>query len=234
MAEIRQVDDGDRVWAAAGIAQLKAAVWPEERADVAYLAAALAQPDRATWIAEADGSLVGFADGFLTLAEDGSRRWELDLLAVVPVYQGRGLGRALIAACTEAGRDFGATFARALIRASNTPSQRAFRHAGYTLDPAPLILWIATDGAAEDAPLPPDAYLIPVITLGYRGVWIEGRPDEAVFRAARTIRARHGWDSAGAVLPLAEVAANAAARQAGFTPLGDPPSGGWAWWRRRY
>jgi len=234
MAEIRQVSEGDRFWAAAEIARLKAAVWPEERADVAYLAAALAQPDRATLIAEADGALAGFADGFLTLAEDGARRWELDLLAVDPAHQGRGLGRALIAACTEAGRDFGAEVARALIRASNTPSQRAFQHVGYTLDPAPLVLWIDAQDDDAPAPLPPDAYLIPVITLGYRGVWIEGQPDEAVFRAARTIRARHGWDSAGAVLPLADVAANEAARRAGFTPLGEPPSGGWAWWRWTY
>ncbi len=70
---------------------------------------------------------------------------------------------------------------------------------------------------------PPSAYLIPVSTLTYGGVWVEGAQTASALHFAQTVRARFGWDVAGAVLP-----ANVAA------PHGCDFGGHYRWLIRRY
>jgi ribosomal protein S18 acetylase RimI-like enzyme len=210
---------------AAAIAAIMAAVWPDQTADPAHIASVIAEPDHAALVAAVGETIAGFVDGFLMLGPDGSRRWEVDLLAVHPDHHRQGLGRMLTAQCTAAGRSFGAGLARALIHVENTASQRTFARCGYALQPDTCRLLIRTTGVDDAAPVPPAAHLIPVLTLGYRGLWIEGRRSAAAFRAANAIRSRHGWDSAGAVVPLADQAALDAAAAAEFMPVGD-----YAWW----
>ncbi len=221
MFDLRYAEPAD----APGIVRIKKAVWPHERADTTAIGAALAAPGRATLVADEDEGISGFADGFLTVAADGARRWELDLLAVHPMAQRRGIGRALVAACTEAGRDHEAESARALIRTDNIASQETFARCGYAPDPVPCSLWIAQNGEDDGSAAPPGAHLIPVVTLNYRGVWIEGALTVEAFRAARAMRARHGWDSAGAVIRLEDAAGLEAALEAGFMAVGD-----YQWW----
>ncbi len=207
------------------LAAIKAACWPAERVAVEHLARALSAADRVTLVAEDNSAIVGFVDGFLTQAADGTRRWELDLLAVHPAAQGRGLGRALITACVAAGARFLPAYSRALIRLENIASQRAFAAAAFAPAGTRCRLMINTAGVDGRVEPPPDAHLVPVMTLTYRGVWLEGRRTAGAFAAARDMRARHGWDVAGSVIPLTEEEALLAASEAGYVAAGD-----YVWW----
>ncbi|NPV67334.1 MAG: GNAT family N-acetyltransferase [Anaerolineae bacterium] len=211
---------------APALAAVHAACWPAEHIAVEHIARALALPNRVTLAAVSGGTLAGFVDGFLTTGADGRRRWEVDLLAVHPAARGRGLGRRLIAACTTAGTAFRPDCIRALIRVDNVASQRAFAAAGFAPQAPICRLLVNTAGDDRGHEPPPGAHLVPVVTLTYRGVWIEGALLAEAFAAASDMRARCGWDIAGCVIPLEGEALHAAV-EAGYTAVGD-----FAWWLR--
>jgi len=221
---------------APGITAVKQGAWPGDSHDETQVAAALNEPDHAAFIAVLERSLqggrvIGFCDGMLTLAADGARRWEVDLLAVLAEARGQGVGRALIAACVEAGRATGAGSIRSLIASENIASQRAFARCGFQSDGDPCRLYVCTDRQPDgglDSPsvVPDGAYLIPVITCNYSGLWIEGALSAEAFRLARAICDRHNWDVAGAVIPAADRAAQEAAQFAGYALVGE-----YHWWR---
>ena len=225
MTNIRQATPQD----APAIAAIQALCWPENSPDPNRVAAIIAEPDHITTVIVQDGVLTGFMDSFLTLSQDGTHRWEMDLLAVHPNSRGKGQARVLIGANFGAARRLGAAFARALIHADNLPSQRAFARAGFS--PAPLLnrLLVTGNGTDTGQPAPPDAHLIPVQTLGYAGVWVEGVISPAALNAAQSVRARFGWDVAGCVIPLEDTAALNHAAQASYDPVGD-----YRWWIRPY
>jgi ribosomal protein S18 acetylase RimI-like enzyme len=163
----------------------------------------------ALWIARDGRAVVGFASAFLTPGRDGRRRWELDLLAVCPASQRRGLGQALIGRVCEDGERQGAAVVRAAVRVDNVLSQRAFERTGFSTDGRThrLLLWGPQDGAVTHRSLSPVS-LIPVDTLTYRGLWLEGldqaRPStqRAAVQAARATVAQEHRLNAGALVPL--------------------------------
>ncbi len=209
-----------------GLLAVKNSVWPDETVtEASYAARVIAEPDHITLVAETEGRVAGFIDGFLTLAANGMRRWEVDLLAVRPDYRQRGLARQLIMAHTRDGFLMGADTARALIKTDNIASQRAFAACGYTCDDQPHGLYISADGSQIPEAALPDGYLIPVSTLNYRGLWVEGVWSDGAFRYAQTVQARHQYDAAGAVLPLDHREAVAAAERASFVQVGI-----YQWW----
>jgi GNAT superfamily N-acetyltransferase len=203
-----------------GLIAVKAAVWPQEKTLPEYVIALLDQPERITLVAEVAGVVAGFVDGFLTLSNIGVRRWEVDLLAVQPNYQGRGIATDLVAASTQAGWEMGASLARALIAVENIASQRTFAHCGYVLDPTLRGIWVASQGDGQAVSVPEKLHLIPVHTLNYRGVWLEGQLTPAGFAAANTVRTRYGWDVSGAVIALADTAIIQAATAADYGLVG--------------
>ncbi len=85
----------------AGICKTLGLVWPESVISVDRVKYVLSDTVHATTVSVNEGDVVGFADGFLTTSEDGTKRWELDLLAVQPEFQRRGIASALIAANTQ-------------------------------------------------------------------------------------------------------------------------------------
>ncbi|MFO7741865.1 MAG: GNAT family N-acetyltransferase [Anaerolineae bacterium] len=165
---------------------------------------------RALWVATEDEEVAGFASAFLTAVAD-TRRWEIDLVAVRRASQGRGLGTRLIRRMCEAGQRHDVSLARALIRVENVASQRAFENAGFTTDARVhrLFLWPPQPGTAPRAH-PAAVALLPVDTLTYRGLWIEGLtsvPAEEQHRAieaARSMIAREVRANTGAVIPVDE------------------------------
>lgn len=164
------------------------------------------------WVAEGEDDILGFISAFLTVNKDGHRRWEMDLVAVRPSQQGRGLGQRLIRRACEGAVRVDAAVARALIRLSNVASQKAFQRTGFTTDRRiyHLLLWSPTpiDGPA---PRPRGASLTPVDTLTYRGLWIEGleqmtpSKQHLVVNAARSTVAREKRLNAGALIPADKV-----------------------------
>lgn len=184
------------------LARLIHAVWSDYNPNPERIARVSLDSSHATFV-ETDGErLIGFVDGFTTVASDGILRWEVDLLGVDPGYRGRGIARRLIDSNVEAGRKAGAAMTRALVRLDNAPSLGAFARAGFILQPEPCSLFVSADDVAERLSMPPDAYLLSVETLTYSGIWIEGVQSSEALRCARCVRTRFGWDVAGAVMPI--------------------------------
>lgn len=204
---------------APGIAQVLAAVWSNSSPSAAHIAYVLGRIDRATHVAVSDGEIIGFVNGFMTHSVDEVRRWEVDLLAVHPAFRGQGIGTQLVATSANAGREQGARLSRGLIQVDNLASQRAFAHCGYFAEDPVCGLYVsgADDFVSEEMPPRPDILtVIPVLTLTYRGLWLEGELSAAGFVFARWSRARLNLDVVGAVIPLSETASIRAAESAGF------------------
>jgi ribosomal protein S18 acetylase RimI-like enzyme len=213
-AQIRRA--GDEY--AAEIVALKAAVWPDDKHSQAQVLRALQQPDHAARIAlSAAGRVAGFVDSFPTSALDGRIRWEVDLLAVHPDFQGQKIGRQLIEAATQAGRDAGASFARALIQVDNHASQGAFRRCGYGTDKQVCRLMISSDRQAGAVQTLDSAVLIPVVTMNYSGLWLEGAITPAHLAAARIEHTRRGLDLSGVLIRDTDSAALSAAERTGYS-----------------
>ena len=96
------------------------------------------------------GSVVGFVTAFPVNSLQGTW-WEIDLLAVHPDRQGRGLGRQLIQAAAAGGEGV-ANRSRAVVATDNRRSARAFAHAGFQAEPGVCTLLIHRLG--EQAPRP--------------------------------------------------------------------------------
>lgn len=199
------------------IAAIKSAVWPDEHNKLQHMAAVIAETDHVTVIAFEDGEAAGFADGFLTLSASGVLRWELDLLAVHPDFRGRGLAPQLIQVNLEAARWTEPKQSRALIQVENSASERSFARCGYVPDDFVSGLYVAIDGKISGHPVVEKGHhLIPVNTLSYSGVWVEGAFSQAGFDAGQLVRIKHGWQVAGAVLPVHDHEAITAAEKSGY------------------
>jgi ribosomal-protein-alanine N-acetyltransferase len=202
MTDIRRARPDD----AAGIDEVVYSVWRQTLLD-GMCRSHVQDETCALWVAEERGDVVGFVSAFLTTSRRGERRWEIDLVAVRPDSQGRGLGPRLIAAACEDGRKHQVALARALIRVDNVPSQRAFEKVGFATDGEVYrrLLWRPETGG-----VPERTVGIPVDTLIYRGLWVEGledmTPDDqhAVVSAARSRIAWEARFSAGALIPTSK------------------------------
>lgn len=159
--------------------------------------------------AEGDG-IAGFVSAFLTVDKDGHRRWEVDLLAVRPVSRGQRLGQRLVETACADERALGTPIARAAIRVDNVASQRTFENEGFKTNGEihRLLLWTPTQDTG------PIVYggsvtLVPVDTLTYRGLWLEGltaynvdmEEQRNAVQMARSIIAWEGRQTAGAMIP---------------------------------
>jgi GNAT superfamily N-acetyltransferase len=166
------------------------------------IANVLTQADKPIWIVTNDEGLAGFCSGFMTHAADGTPRWEVDLLAVATEARGHGLGRRLVAHSVQSGREQGAALCRALIAVDNAASARCFEVNGFQAT-STCDLWVGPPAKGEmpTRPYPKDVHLIPVETLTYRGIWVEGRYDAPAFVAAQQMALTDGRDTVGAVIP---------------------------------
>jgi GNAT superfamily N-acetyltransferase len=207
---------------AAAVAAVMVVVWPDEPPSPDCIAAASGHIDHRGWVALDSGRVVGFLDGFTTHAPDGVRRWELDLIAVLPDARGRGAARGLVSAACEAVD--GVELVRALVRVDNMPMQRVMAQTGFALaEGGPHTLMVAeADPAAEAGD---SGSLLEVATLTYSGVWVEGTHDRPRLIAARGQAARRGLDVAGAVISVRRHAALSAAHGAGYARIGE-----YDWW----
>ena len=164
----------------------------------------------ALYVAAEDDDIAGFVSAFLTVDKDGHRRWEVDLLAVRRASQGQRLGQRLVEAACADERVRSTPLARAAIRVDNVASQKTFENAGFKTDGEvhKLLIWTPTQDSG------PIIYggsvtLIPVDTLTYRGLWLEGLTaynvdqDEqrGAVQMARSIIAWEGRHNTGAMIP---------------------------------
>ncbi len=210
-AHIRDASPED----AAAIASVAQEVWPEEPLDTDAIRRLISESERATAVAELDGRIVGFVDGFMTGTAEGDARWEVDLLAVGPSAQGHGIGRALVRASVAAGAAAGAVTVRALIRIGNVASERVFAACGFAPDDGASRLWIAGNliPPAGDAGM----HVVRVRTFRYEGVWLEALTCAAI--AGLLLDDSAGM--AGAVISIDDRELSAAAMSRGLRPDGE-------------
>ena len=164
----------------------------------------------ALYVAAEGDDVAGFVSAFLTVDKDGHRRWEVDLLAVRPASQGQRLGQRLVEAACADERALGTPMARAAIRVDNIASQRTFQNAGFKTDGEihRLLLW---QPAQDNGPsvYGGSVTVVPVDTLPYRGLWLEGLTAYTVdideqrgaVQMARSIIAWEGRHNTGAMIP---------------------------------
>ncbi len=235
MIQFRAATPTDEV----GVARVVHEVWGQRILPAVYQVQVTGR-DSALWVAVERGQVLGFVSAFPTVDRQGERRWEVDLLAVMPAHQGQGLGRQLVARICQAPQAQTAALARAAIRVENIASQRAFENVGFVTDRREhdLLLWTPQPGPDAESTAP--IALLPVDTLTYRGLWIEGLTDEGVspeqqrraVRVARARAAREGRLNVGAVLPAlpldAELRSQANRHGAYYwyaQPIIHPPTG---------
>ena len=152
----------------------------------------ISSPEHQVFVAVEAGEVAGFLSAFLVSSP--IPRWEIDLIIVRSTIQGRGIGTSLIEEALTYGSNLGVRWAKASIRIDNYASQRAFFKSGFTTDAQVRSLFIWDPLACKSTTnVPETVHLIPVDTLMYRGLWIEGfvesqlsrREQHNVIRAAR-------------------------------------------------
>ena len=214
MAIIRQARPDD----IPGIAVVVRQVWDQALLpDVCV--SQIQQKNSALWVAAIDERVVGFVSAFVTVGADGLRRWEVDLLAVLAESRGQRLGQRLVdLICRDAPRDV--AMARAIIHEDNRASQITFERAGFAKNGRryAFLLWPPD---SDGVPVYEGAVnLIPVDTVTYRGLWIEGldevdsQAQRQAVTAARTLVGRGGRSNAGALVPEDEARLDDSVRQA--------------------
>jgi GNAT superfamily N-acetyltransferase len=202
------------------IARLMEAVWQDEPADPAHIVRTIEQGNRTTLVAEEQGHLLGFIDAF------GTTFWELDLMAVDPAAQGKGIGKQLTYQALEAGQKAGFAVSRGLVAVSNDASQAVMRRMG--LIPAGISTLYVFSGQPGENPTPvahPD--VTPVLTFRYTGGWLNDPFTLETFHGAAALRTVQQWDVVGAVIPDYDTLAIAAADSAGYQRIGD-----YRWWTK--
>lgn len=176
-----------------------------------------------TYVSVSDNIVTGFVFGFMTTSIDGKQRRELDLLAVHPDYQGQGIGKKLIEHFTEDKTE--ADCIRALIAVGNTRMEKALTRLGYSTDNQVCGLYISSQSipkidveacySTPEKSASIDSHLIPVVTMTYNGIWLEGKITKQAIEATLGSKKQEN-DIVGAVVPISAESANNALKLANF------------------
>ncbi len=201
------------------IQTIKQTVWPEEETTLAQITQALCQPNHTCLVAQVDETLVGFMDCFVSISIQKITRLELDLLAVLPDHRGQGIASELIRTSLQRNYTEPIQMVRALIQLENTGSQKAFQNNGFQVLPEHLTLYVAPNHG-QNSPQTSgfSGNLVPVITLGYSGYWIEPP------FSAESMILPEPFQTAGALLPKDESLEELAV-QSGFESINQ-----YQWW----
>jgi len=179
-----------------------------------------------TLVAACREAVVGFVDGFFTADQSGRERFELDLLAVASASRGRGIGGQLLAKSLAFAADSEAREIRALVRSQNQAMQQLCRRQGFRRTPASYNLFIADAKPVTRRPGKHQASLIPVETLAYRGIWIEGALSQSAIDAAQLLARERSASRIGALIPAGERAIAGLLRSNSFVKVGA-----YRWWK---
>lgn len=212
------------------IGRIMEAVWPDSPPDLTRIRNVIDAQNHSTLIGLIDDTVVGFVDGFMTETVEGAARWEVDLLAVQPDYQRRGIASALVEASTRAAVERGAVCARGLVAVGNLGSERAFARCGYTTDGIVDELLVASRNEKPNVFEAVDVmpHLISVHTINYSGLWIEGNRTKAGLVETLSQLGKTQFDVAGAVIAESETELIGDAVLFGFERIGR-----YHWWQRQ-
>ena len=178
-----------------------------------------------TVVAASSNRVVGFADCFLTVSQDDDIRLELDLLAVHPEARGKGIGRELVHAGIKQAKRLNAASIRALVAVDNHAMQGLCAALGFRPSPDNSALFVIAPHPTSPHPNHAKSVLIPVETLTYDGIWIEGDIDQTAIDNELSIAHARKLATVGAVVSSQDAAAQSLFRTNGFDCLGK-----YDWW----
>ncbi|RKU24293.1 hypothetical protein C6499_17310 [Candidatus Poribacteria bacterium] len=168
----------------------------------------ISSPEHQVFVAVEFGEVIGFLSAFLV--SNPTSRWEIDLVIVRSTSQGKGIGTSLIQEALTYGSHLEARQAKASIRMDNYASQRAFSKAGFTTDDRVGNVFVWDPLACKSTTnVPETVHFVPVDTLTYRGLWIEGfvesqlprKEQHNMIRAARNSIFHEDRLNAGVFIP---------------------------------
>ena len=168
----------------------------------------ISSPEHQVFVAVEAGEVVGFLSAFLV--PEPMPQWEIDLIIVRSASQGKGIGTSLIEEALTYGSNLGVHWAKASIRIDNYASQRTFSKADFTTDAQVDSLFIWDPLVCKSATnVPETIHFIPVDTLTYCGLWIEGfvesqlpqKEQYDVIRAARNFIFHENRLNTGVFIP---------------------------------
>ena len=168
----------------------------------------ISSPEHQVFVAVEAAEVAGFLSAFLVSSP--IPRWEIDLIIVRSGFQGRGIGTSLIEEALTYGSNLGVHWAKASIRIDNYASQRVFSKVGFATDAQVGNVFIWDPLACKSATnVPETIHFVPVDTLTYRGLWIEGfsesqlsvKEQHNVIRAARNSIFHEDRLNAGVFIP---------------------------------
>jgi N-acetylglutamate synthase-like GNAT family acetyltransferase len=194
-----------------GIAAIVSRVWDQDiLPDVCEMQ--MESDTASLWVAAEGNDVLGFISAFLTVGQHAQRRWEVDLLAVRPESHGQRLGQRLVDSICQDFRARQAHTARAAIRIDNVASQKTFKNAGFATDWEVHKLFLWTPALEGPNIYAGDVVFMPVDTVTYRGLWLEGltsgkaseREQRSAIKMARAIIAWEERLNTGAMVPTSE------------------------------
>ena len=168
----------------------------------------ISSPEHQVFVAVEAGEVAGFLSAFLIPSP--VPRWEIDLVVVCSTSRGKGIGTSLVEEALIYGSHLGARWAKASIRVDNYASQRAFSKVGFTTDAQVGNVFVWDPLACKSTThVPEPVHFIPVDTLTYCGLWIEGfsesqlseKEQHNVIRAARNSIFHENRISTGVFIP---------------------------------
>ena len=213
---------------AAGIADVKRDTWPDEKTDVDTIRKAIYNSAHHSFVAQSDGKIIGFVDGFSTLSSKNILRYEVDLLAVSPGFRKQGVARKLIEAQMEAAAEVKPDLFRALIHHENIASQTVFKSCGFEVGEACGLYISSPQDSGWDLNEAQSCHLIAVETMLYQGLWLEEASNPEDFSYARQVSYTQGCQMVGGVIPNALEAVQESARENGYKFQGK-----FHWWVKK-
>lgn len=195
-----------------------------EPADAQRIQALISLGNNQPIVAEENGVILGFVDSFPTFAHDRCLRWELDLLAVHPDVQGKGIGKQLIAATLADAKAYEVDFLRTLIRADNIPMHHACRYSALICNENICELLVKSSSMKAILQESPSCF-VRVDTMTYDGIWLEGEINQAAVESAESLCRYYSLSTVGAVVPQSESNTIALLNQLGFHKIGN-----YQWW----
>lgn len=178
-----------------------------------------------SFVATTDAAVIGFVGCLFTAHPKGGRRLELDLLAVAPEAQSRGAGCKLVAASIAYARDEGARQIRALVRCENAAMHRLCRRHGFARSPEAFELHVVNPQPVARRSRLHNARLIPVETLSYAGLWLEGNLSAEAITDAHHMATQIEVRVISAVIPSEALETSKLLQARGFQKIGA-----YHWW----
>ena len=177
------------------------------------------------FVATIDAAVTGFVGCLFTAHPAGGRRVELDLLAVAPEAQRRGVGGRLLAASIAYARGEGARQMRALVRCENAAMQRLCRRHGFACSPEAFELHVVDPQPVAPGSRVHEARVIAVQTLSYAGLWLEGELNREAIADAHHLASQIEATVIGAVIPSKALETGKLLQASGFQKIGA-----YHWW----